>query len=82
VRGSAPGADGAPPPPLRNYLFSALVRTVRYFQFFFHHGQKPHGPIRSIIILATIWGFAPRKTHGVAGNRKSHAALALYWPYA
>jgi len=66
-RGPAPDADGAAPPLLRNYLFSALGGTTWYFQFFFYTmGESQMGAyafsswtlhMASIIIFATIWGF-------------------------
>jgi L-rhamnose-H+ transport protein len=69
--GPAPDADGAAPPLLRNYLFSALGGTAWYFQFFFYTmGESQMGNyafsswtlhMASIIIFATLWGFALRE---------------------
>jgi L-rhamnose-H+ transport protein len=69
--GPAPDATDAPPPLLRNYLFSALGGTAWYFQFFFYTmGESQMGAyafsswtlhMASIIIFATIWGFALRE---------------------
>jgi L-rhamnose-H+ transport protein len=65
--GPAPDADGAPPPLLSNYVFSALGGTAWYFQFFFYTmGESQMGAyafsswtlhMASIIIFATLWGF-------------------------
>jgi L-rhamnose-H+ transport protein len=70
-RGPAPDADGAAPPLLRNYVFSALGGTAWYFQFFFYTmGESQMGAyafsswtlhMASIIIFATLWGFALRE---------------------
>jgi L-rhamnose-H+ transport protein len=69
--GPAPDATAAPPPLLRNYLFSALGGTAWYFQFFFYTmGESQMGAyafsswtlhMASIIIFATVWGFALRE---------------------
>jgi L-rhamnose-H+ transport protein len=76
--GPAPDADGARPPLLRNYLFSALGGTAWYFQFFFYTmGESQMGRfafsswtlhMASIIIFATVWGFVLREW---AGSRRS-----------
>jgi L-rhamnose-H+ transport protein len=78
--GPAPDADGAAPPLLRNYLLSALGGTAWYFQFFFYTmGESQMGAygfsswtlhMASIIIFATLWGFALKEWSGASSATK------------
>jgi L-rhamnose-H+ transport protein len=86
--GSVPSADRAPriedgsPPLLRNYLLCAIAGAAWYFQFFFYTmGESQMGKfafsswtlhMASIIIFATLWGFALREW---ARSRKSTQRL-------
>jgi L-rhamnose-H+ transport protein len=79
-QGPAAGGDSGPPPLLRNYLFSALGGTAWYFQFFFYTmGESQMGRyafsswtlhMASIIIFATVWGFALKEWAGSRGATK------------
>lgn len=78
--GPAPDADGAPPPLLLNYFLSAIGGTIWYLQFFFYTmGESQMGVygfsswtlhMASIIIFATLWGFALKEWAGSSGNTK------------
>jgi L-rhamnose-H+ transport protein len=69
--GPAADVDGRPPPLLRNYALCVLAGTAWYFQFFFYTmGESQMGAfafsswtlhMASIIIFATLWGFALRE---------------------
>jgi len=82
--GPAPDADGAAPPVLRNYLLCALGGTAWYFQFFFYTmGESQMGAygfsswtlhMASIIVFATVWGFALKEWAGASG-----ATQRLVW---
>jgi L-rhamnose-H+ transport protein len=79
-KGPAPDADGGTPPLAHNYLFSAIGGTAWYFQFFFYTmGESQMGAyafsswtlhMASIIIFATLWGFALREWAGSRAGTK------------
>ena len=79
---TAPDAQALPPPLLRNYCLAALGGTVWYFQYYFYTmGESQMGAygfaswtlhMSSIIIFATLWGFALREW---AGFRRQTQAI-------
>lgn len=72
--GPGAGMDGRVPPIARNVLLCALAGLLWYFQFFFYTmGESQMGRygfsswtlhMASIIIFATLWGFALREWQG------------------
>jgi L-rhamnose-H+ transport protein len=85
--GPAPDADGTPPPLFMNYLLSALGGTLWYFQFFFYTmGESQMGRygfsswtlhMASIIIFATLWGFALKEWMESSTTTKSLVWLGI-----
>jgi L-rhamnose-H+ transport protein len=78
--GTAAEFVGARPTLVRNYLLCALAGTAWYFQFFFYTmGESQMGAygfsswtlhMASIIIFATLWGFALREWTGAGARIK------------
>ncbi|HEY2034528.1 MAG TPA: L-rhamnose/proton symporter RhaT [Rhizomicrobium sp.] len=85
--GPAPDADGGPPPLIANYLLCALGGTLWYFQFFFYTmGESQMGRFQfsswtlhmaSIILFATLWGFALREWNGTSMRTRALAWIGI-----
>jgi L-rhamnose-H+ transport protein len=78
--GLAADGDGGSPPLLRNYALAALGGTLWYFQFFFYSmGESQMGRygfsswtlhMASIILFATMWGFALQEWFGASPSTR------------
>ena len=76
------------PTLVRNYLFAGLAGVIWYFQFFFYSmGQTKMGRydfsswtlhMASIIIFATLWGFALKEWKGTSLRTRSLVACGLF----
>jgi len=86
--GAAPaGGDGEKPVLLANYLLAALGGTLWYFQFFFYTmGESQMGRygfsswtlhMASIILFATLWGFALKEWKGASVRTRTLVWLGI-----
>lgn len=85
--GPAVDADGASPPLFKNYLLAACGGTIWYFQFFFYTmGESQMGRysfsswtlhMASIILFATLWGFALKEWRGASVRTRTLVWLGI-----